>query len=63
VDLDSTAARKTALRDQLITARNRRSLLEVAESARAIADHLLDTPDVRRAATVAARCTSGVASR
>lgn len=57
--LDSTAARKIALRDQLTTARNRRSLLEVAESARAIADHLLATPDLRRAATVAAYVSIG----
>jgi 5-formyltetrahydrofolate cyclo-ligase len=57
--LDSTAARKTALRDQLVTARNRRPLLEVSESARAIADHLLATPDVRRAATVAAYVSIG----
>lgn len=42
------------MRDQLVTARNRRSLLDVAESARALAEHLVATPDVRRAATVAA---------
>jgi 5-formyltetrahydrofolate cyclo-ligase len=47
-------ARKTALRDQLVTARGRRSLLEVSDSARAIADHLLATSELRRAATVAA---------
>jgi 5-formyltetrahydrofolate cyclo-ligase len=57
--LDSTTARKTALRDQLVTARNRRPLLEVAESARALADHLLETPEVRRAATVAAYVSIG----
>ena len=57
--LDSTAARKTALRDQLLTARNRRPLLEVAEAARAIADQLLATPDVRRAATIAAYVSVG----
>lgn len=56
---DSTATRKTALRDQLVTARNRRPLLEVAEAARAIADHLLATPDVRRAATIAAYVSVG----
>jgi 5-formyltetrahydrofolate cyclo-ligase len=44
--LDSTAARKTAMRDQLLTARNRRSLVEVAESARAFAEHLVATADV-----------------
>jgi 5-formyltetrahydrofolate cyclo-ligase len=51
--VDTLAARKTAMRDQLVTARNRRSLIEVAEGARAIAEHLLATPEVRRAATVA----------
>jgi 5-formyltetrahydrofolate cyclo-ligase len=57
--VDATALRKTALRDQLVTARNRRSLLEVAESAHAIADHLLATTEVRRAATVAAYVSVG----
>ena len=47
-------ARKTALRDQLVTGRGRRSLLEVSTAARAIAEHLLATTEVRRAATVAA---------
>jgi 5-formyltetrahydrofolate cyclo-ligase len=51
--VDATAARKVALRDQLVTARNRRSLLEVSTSARSLAEHLLATPEVRRAATVA----------
>ena len=45
---------KIALRDQLMTTRRRRSLLEVNESGRAIAGHLLATPEVRNAATVAA---------
>jgi 5-formyltetrahydrofolate cyclo-ligase len=57
--LDSTTTRKLALRDQLVTARNRRSLLDVAQSAQAIADHLLATPDLRRAATVAAYVSVG----
>ena len=47
-------ARKTALRDQLVTGRGRRPLAEVAQSARAIAEHLLATTDLRHAATVAA---------
>jgi len=47
------------MRDQLLTARNRRSLLEVAESARAFAEHLVETPDVQRAATVAAYISIG----
>jgi len=45
---------KVALRDQVVTARNRRSLAERAEVARAVAEHLLATPEVRRAATLAA---------
>ena len=50
---------KLALRDQLLTARNRRPLLEVGAAARAIAEHLLATPEVRRAATVAAYVSIG----
>ncbi len=57
--MDATEARKTALRDQLLTARHRRSLLEVNEDARAIAELLLATPEVRRAATVAAYVSIG----
>jgi 5-formyltetrahydrofolate cyclo-ligase len=45
---------KVAVRDQLLTDRRRRPLAEVVTAARAIADHLLATPEVRRAATVAA---------
>ena len=45
---------KVAVRDQLLTDRHRRPLAEVVIAARAIAEHLLATPDVRRAATVAA---------
>ena len=51
---DAVRARKTALRDRLVTARGRRSLLEVSQAARAIAEHLMVTSDLRRAATVAA---------
>ena len=50
---------KTALRDQLLTARNRLSLLDVGEAATAIAGHLLATPAVRQAATVAAYVSIG----
>lgn len=57
--LDPVAARKLALRDQMVTARGRRSLVEVSESARSIAGHLLETPDVRRAATVAVYVSVG----
>jgi len=56
---DGFAARKTALRDQLVTTRGRRSLLEVSEGARAIARHLIESPEVRRAATVAAYVSIG----
>jgi 5-formyltetrahydrofolate cyclo-ligase len=57
--VEATAAQKIALRDQLVTGRGRRSLLEVSESARAIADHLMATPEIRRAATVAAYVSIG----
>ena len=50
---------KLALRDQLLTARRRRPLAEVGEDARAIADHLLAAPEVRRAATVACYVSVG----
>jgi 5-formyltetrahydrofolate cyclo-ligase len=52
-------ARKTALRDQLLTARRRLSLLDLQEAAQAIAEQLLQTPAVRRAATVAAYVSFG----
>lgn len=47
-------AQKTALRDRLLTARRRRPLSGAREDALALAEHLLSTPEVRRAATVAA---------
>lgn len=50
---------KVAIRDQVLTARNRRSLVERSELARAIADHLLGSPEIRRAATVAAYVSTG----
>jgi 5-formyltetrahydrofolate cyclo-ligase len=50
---DGVAARKTALRDRLVTDRNRRSLMEVSEGARELAEHLLGTVELRHAATVA----------
>jgi 5-formyltetrahydrofolate cyclo-ligase len=56
---DRYDARKVALRDQLVTARGRRSLLELSEAARDLAAHLLETPEVRRAATVAAYVSVG----
>ena len=50
---------KLALRDQLMTTRNRRPLLERSEAAREIALHLTALPEVRRAATVAAYVAVG----
>jgi 5-formyltetrahydrofolate cyclo-ligase len=50
---------KTALRDQLLTARNQQSLVERSDAARAIARHLTAAPEVRRAATVAAYVAVG----
>ena len=44
---------KRALRDQLLTARNRRPLAESTDAAQRMTEHLLATTDVRRAATVA----------
>lgn len=52
-------AGKTALRDQIVTARNRRSLAERRQVAEAIAEHLLAAPEVRRAASVAAYVSIG----
>jgi 5-formyltetrahydrofolate cyclo-ligase len=57
--VSNTALRKLALRDQLLIARRRRPLPEVGEAARAIADHLLTAPEVRRAATVACYVSVG----
>jgi len=53
------SAAKLALRDQVLTARNRRSLVERSEVAQAIATHLLAAAEVRRAATVAAYVAVG----
>ncbi|QYJ02821.1 5-formyltetrahydrofolate cyclo-ligase [Nocardioides panacisoli] len=46
------SAAKTALRDQLLTARNRLSPAGIGAASRAIADHLLASAEVRRAATI-----------
>lgn len=50
---------KTALRDQLETARRRRPLAEVGRAGVALADHLLAHSEIRRAATVAAYVSIG----
>ncbi len=52
-------AQKLALRDQLLTARGRLPVAVLAERAHQVADHLLATPEVRRAATVAAYVSVG----
>jgi 5-formyltetrahydrofolate cyclo-ligase len=48
------AAAKLALRDQIVTARNRLAVSELGAAGTAIAGHLFAEPEVRRAATVAA---------
>jgi 5-formyltetrahydrofolate cyclo-ligase len=50
---------KLALRDQLLTERGRTPLMDVPLDARAIAERLLSTDPVRRAATVAAYVSVG----
>lgn len=54
-----TEAAKLALRDQLVTARGRLPLAEIASRAQAVSDLLLAAPEVRRAATVAAYVSVG----
>lgn len=55
----SAGPAKLALRDQVLAGRRRRPLASLAEDARATAAHLLDTPEVRRAGTVAAYVAVG----
>jgi 5-formyltetrahydrofolate cyclo-ligase len=55
----SASGRKTAARDQLVTARNRMRLVEIGAAARELADLLIAAPEVRRAATVAAYVSIG----
>ena len=55
----AAAAAKTALRDRVVTSRRRRPLPERTEAARAVAEHLLASPEVRRAATLAAYVAVG----
>ena len=49
-----TTTAKLALRDQLLAGRRHLPLVVIGERARALAEHLLATPEVRAAATVAA---------
>ena len=58
-ELTQVEAQKLALRDQLLTTRRRRPLLEVHDDAVAIAAHLVGALEVRRAATVAAYVSVG----
>jgi len=51
---DYTGTAKLALRDQLMAARRHLPLSVLGERARALADHLMQAPEVQRAATVAA---------
>lgn len=51
--VSQSVAQKVALRDQLLTTRRRHSLAAAREDAEAIATHLLQAPEVRRAATLA----------
>lgn len=57
--MDHIEAAKLALRDQLVTARGRLPVAEIAARARSIADLLTAAPEVRRAATVAAYVSVG----
>jgi 5-formyltetrahydrofolate cyclo-ligase len=57
--MDPIEATKLALRDQLVTARGRLPVSELAERAVTVRDLLLATPEVRRAATVAAYVSVG----
>lgn len=50
---------KLAMRDQLLTARARRPLAEIAEQGGLLAQRVLALPEVRRAATVAAYVSIG----
>lgn len=55
----TAAPAKLALRDQVLEGRRRRPLASLVHDARATATHLLDTPEVRRAGTVAAYVAVG----
>src|SRR3954454_9443004 len=53
------SAAKLALRDQLVTARGRVAVPVLSDQARAVAEHLMGSPELRRAATVAAYVSVG----
>lgn len=50
---------KTALRDQVLAARRRLSIAELAQASLALSEEVLALPEVRRAATVAAYVSVG----
>lgn len=50
---------KIALRDQLLTTRRRRSLIDRSVASFAISEHVLESPELARAATVAAYVSTG----
>ena len=55
----SVALPKLAMRDQILAGRRRLGIAEIGEAARALAWLLVETPEVRRAATVAAYASVG----
>jgi 5-formyltetrahydrofolate cyclo-ligase len=57
--MDHVEAGKLALRDQIMTARGRLGVAVLGARARALAEVLLASPEVRRAATVAAYVSVG----
>jgi 5-formyltetrahydrofolate cyclo-ligase len=57
--MDHIEGAKLAIRDQLVTARGRLPVAEIAGRSQAVADLLLAAPEVRRAATVAAYVSVG----
>ena len=59
VDASQLAAEKAALRRQTLTARRRLAPIELIERAGALARHLLNAPEVARAAAVAAYVSVG----
>ena len=58
-DLNAVHLAKLAMRDQLLTARGRQPLSEIAERAHRIADQVMALEVTRRAATVAAYVSVG----
>ncbi len=56
---ETQAVAKVALRDRVVTARRRRTLVEVGAAGAALAEVVLDVVEVRRAATVAAYVSVG----